>query len=69
MYTLVRLLPVRRLALEQAPALAFAWMVAEAFYKLHSFTLECAAFLATWFVFDAVIQWCFRLFGRGERQA
>ena len=56
MYTLVRLVPWRRLALEQAPALVLAWVIAESFYRFHSFTLECAAFLATWFVIDAAIQ-------------
>jgi len=56
MYTLVRSLPVERLAYEQAPALGLAWIVAEFFFKFHSFTLECAAFLATWFVLDALIQ-------------
>ena len=29
-------------------------MIAEVFYKFHSFTLECAAFLATWAALDAV---------------
>jgi hypothetical protein len=56
MYTLLSLLPVKRLAYEQVPALALAWIIAELFYKFHSFTLECAAFLVTWFVLDAVIQ-------------
>ena len=56
MYTLIRLLPFKRLALEQLPALSIAWITAELFYKFHSFTLECAAFLATWFVVDAIIQ-------------
>jgi hypothetical protein len=56
MYTLIRLIPVKRLLLEQAPALAVSFGIAEAFYKFHSFTLECLAFLATWLVADAVIQ-------------
>jgi hypothetical protein len=56
MYTLARLLPVKRLAYEQAPALTLAWIIAELFFKFHSFTLECAAFLATWFLLDALIQ-------------
>ncbi len=56
MYTLLRLLPVQRLACEQVPALSVAWVVAELFFKFHSFTLECAAFLATWFALDALIQ-------------
>jgi len=56
MYTLLRLLPVKRLASEQVPALTLAWIIAELFYKFHSFTLECAAFLATWFVLDVLVQ-------------
>ena len=56
MYTLIRLLPFKRLALEQMPALSAAWITAELFYKFHSFTIECGAFLATWFVLDALIQ-------------
>ncbi len=56
MYTLMRLVPLKRLLLEQAPALAVSFAIAEAFYKFHSFTLECLAFLATWYVADAVIQ-------------
>lgn len=55
MYTLVRSLRVRQLALEQAPALAASLVIAEVFYKLGSFTLECLAFLATWAAFDAVL--------------
>ena len=56
MFTLLRLLPLKRVAFEQIPTLAAAWLVAELFYKFHSFTLECAAFLVTWFVFDAIVQ-------------
>jgi hypothetical protein len=56
MYTLVRLLSVKRLTYEQLPAIGLAWLIAELFYKFHSFTLECLAFLATWFVIDAAIQ-------------
>lgn len=56
MFTLLRMLSVRRLLVEQLPALAAAWLVAELFYKFHSFSLECAAFMATWFMFDALVQ-------------
>lgn len=62
MYTLLRTLPLRRLLAEQFPALAIAWLLAELFYKFHSFSLECAAFLLTWFVLDALIQGLRRLF-------
>lgn len=30
-------------------SLAIAFGIAETFYKFHSFTLECAAFLVTWY--------------------
>jgi hypothetical protein len=56
MYTLLRLLPAKRLAYEQVPALALAWILAELFYRFHSFTLECGAFMATWVVLDALVQ-------------
>jgi hypothetical protein len=35
-----------------APAL----LVSELFYKFHSFTLECLAFLATWLLFDVLAE-------------
>lgn len=64
MYTLFRILPLKRIVSEQAPALAIAWLCAELFYKFHSFTLECATFLATWFVADLCIQSVKRMFAR-----
>lgn len=33
-----------------------AFLVAEFFYKFHSFSLECIAFLATWLVFDWLLE-------------
>ncbi|HEY6133321.1 MAG TPA: hypothetical protein VIW70_05030 [Rubrivivax sp.] len=61
MFTLLRLLPWQRLMLEQLPAFATAWLIAEAFYKWKSFSLEMLGFLATWFVLDAAIQGLRRL--------
>jgi hypothetical protein len=66
MFTLVRTLSAKRLLIEQFPALATAWLIAELFYKFHSFSLECAAFLATWFVLDALLQLAKRLLGIGR---
>ncbi len=34
-----------------------ALVVTEMFYKFHSFSLECMAFLATWLLFDVMIEW------------
>ncbi len=64
MYTLFRLLPWRHLLAQQLPVLLAAWLVAETLYKFKSFTLECAAFLVTWFVFDAALQLVRRTFAR-----
>lgn len=64
MYTLLRSLSWRQALIEQMPALLGAWLIAEMFYKFRSFTLECAAFLVTWFVFDAAIQGLRRVFAR-----
>jgi hypothetical protein len=68
MFTLLRMLSVRRLLIEQFPSIAAAWLIAELFYKFHSFSLECAAFLATWFVFDALVQIARHLLA-GDRNA
>lgn len=55
MYALTRDVPVRALALRHAPTLVTSFLIAEAFYKFHSFTLECGAFLATWYALDFVV--------------
>jgi hypothetical protein len=55
MYTLLRSLQLRQLLLEQLPTVSASLIIAELFYKFHSFTLECMAFLATWFALDAVL--------------
>ena len=56
MYQLVRASSVRELLARQMPVLVGSLVIAELFYKFHSFTLESAAFLATWFVLDGVTQ-------------
>jgi hypothetical protein len=56
MYTLMRVVPLRELLLKQVPTLGISLVIAEVFYKFHSFTLECAAFLATWYAIDFLRQ-------------
>lgn len=46
-----------RLAAQEAPPLGCALLIAEMFYRFHSFTLECFAFLATWYVFGWALSW------------
>ena len=50
MYQLFRTVSINRLITQEAPAILGSFAIAELFYKFHSFTLECLAFLATWFV-------------------
>jgi hypothetical protein len=53
-YELIRMLGWNRLAIEQLPPFFASFVLAELFYKFHSFVLECAAFLLTWFLLDAL---------------
>lgn len=55
MYSLVRSLPPKAIAFRQVPIFAVSLTTAELFYKFHSFSLECLAFLATWFALDALL--------------
>ena len=52
MYSLMRCLSLKKMLFGQVPVLVISFVIAEIFYKFHSFTLECGAFLATWFVLD-----------------
>jgi hypothetical protein len=67
MYALLRTLPTRTLILTQLPVAGLAFLIAELFYKFHSFALECLAFLATWFVIDFVVSSLIRLVGAKSR--
>ena len=63
MFSLLTRLPRSELLYRQAPSLIGALVIAELFYKWHSFLLETAGFLATWFVLDALAGWIARLVG------
>src|SRR5438270_12236033 len=56
MFRLLRSITLRQCFTEQIPALVGAALVAEVFYKFHSFVLETGAFLATWFALDLLLQ-------------
>lgn len=64
MFTLISRLPLRELIWRQAPTFLIALVIAELFYKFHSFLLETGAFLATWFVLDALAGLIARLLGK-----
>lgn len=69
MFTLFRIQSLKQIGTEQLPTLLIAGVIAELFYKFGSFSLECIAFLATWFALDAAIQWLKWLLGREEGRA
>lgn len=54
MFTLLRTLSPRALLIEQLPVLILTLIIAELFFKFRSFTLECIAFLVTWYVLDGM---------------
>lgn len=56
MYQLIQMLTLSDLFKRQIPLFITSFLIAEVFYKFHSFTLECAAFLVTWFVLDVGVQ-------------
>jgi hypothetical protein len=64
MYALVRSLGRRKDTAREAVTFAAALVVAEAFYKFHSFSLECLAFLATWTALSGLADLVGRLLGR-----
>jgi hypothetical protein len=45
----------RRILLEQIPTFFMSLVIAELFYKFHSFTLELLAFLGTWIIIDIIV--------------
>jgi hypothetical protein len=60
MYTLLKSLRERQVYLSEPVSFVAALIIAELFYKFHSFTLECAAFLVTWAVLDRTIRFVTR---------
>lgn len=56
MYALLRSTGISEALLVEAPSFAVSLLIAEAFYKFHSFTLECLAFLATWFLTSSLVR-------------
>lgn len=56
MYTLLKSLRERQVWLSEPVSFVAALVIAELFYKFHSFLLETGAFLVTWFVLGAVVR-------------
>jgi hypothetical protein len=69
MYQLFWRLSRSELALRQGPLFGVSFLIAELFYKFHSFTLECGAFLLTWFALDLAAQGTLALLQPLRRQS
>jgi len=54
MFSLIKDLGVQVALKREAIPCALALVTAEFLFKFHSFTLECLAFLATWFVLSFI---------------
>lgn len=69
MYNFLRAFRVHELVIQQAPCFATSLIIAEFFYKFHSFTLETLAFLGTWFVLDALATMIRKLYENSRQKA
>ena len=67
MYGLVKAQHRVEIAAREAPTGVAALVIAEVFYKFHSFTLECLAFLATWFLLGWALDLALTLFRQRSR--
>ncbi len=52
----------------EVPTGIAAFAIAEVFYKFHSFSLECLAFLATWFIFSWLASTGSELFSKPDKE-
>lgn len=55
MYTILKTSGTKKLVTTEAPALFAALVLSELLYKFGSFTVECLAFLSTWFVISFLV--------------
>jgi hypothetical protein len=56
-FTLVRSNNVLQLVTEEGPQFVAAMVIAESAYHFHSFSLECIAFLSTWWLLSYGRDW------------
>jgi hypothetical protein len=63
LYAIIHSLP-RPAMFAQGTGLVLSLVIAELFYKFHSFTLEALAFLATWYVLGGIAEALARMLKR-----
>ena len=59
MFSLLFQRPASNSSRFEIPAFAGSLAIAELFYRFHSFSLECLAFLATWCALGGLLCWAF----------
>jgi hypothetical protein len=59
LFYFVASLTIRQIIFEKIPVFGISIIIAEVFYKFHSFTLELLAFMATWFLLDVCVRLIF----------
>lgn len=64
MHTLIHRLGLVETVRTELPWLMASMIIAEFFFKFHSFTLECVAFLATWYALSRIAAAAQGLMGR-----
>ena len=69
MYTLIQRLPASQWVWVETPAFVVSLLVAEVFYKFHSFALECFAFCMTWTAIGFVLSGVKQMVDRNSHQA
>jgi hypothetical protein len=68
MYRSIKNQGLKTFLLQEAPYGLTALVIAELFYKFKSFSLECAAFLLTWFVLGFLANQIARMVLNGKAQ-
>ncbi len=67
MYQMIKSNGIRQTVVQELPPAAIALVIAELFYKFHSFVLECLAFLATWYVLSLILNILSKAFSKAQR--
>ncbi len=55
MYNFLRTLGLKKFLTAEMPSLGASLIIAETAYKFGSFTLECGAFLTTWYAISFIV--------------
>jgi len=66
MYSLLKNIELKTILMSETPGLGLAIILSEVFYKFGSFTLECLAFLSTWYLLSFSLNFINNLIKQGK---